>query len=209
MFNMAIPRLHEMREVIMGLFERLILPFGTKPANGWVKWRHSGIPDKEGEAREQARNKMELERHCKVCTVLSGDYFPTFNMPLYPQHPHCDCMLFSISKPTLQAVATCDVRKFSDYLFGEKYANNGKVKLFKLLGFTVNDTEYLLTEFEKQAKQKYLSGDYILGKHDQYGQHITIAITGLKSSLKGGIIIKTGWMVRPLGLITCNTPLGG
>lgn len=62
----------------MSLFERLVLPIGTKSKNGWIKWRHLGIPDEEGEAREQARNQAELQRHCKVCTVLSGDYYPGF-----------------------------------------------------------------------------------------------------------------------------------
>lgn len=191
----------------MSLFEKLILPIGTKPASGWIKWRHSDIPDEEGEEREKARDDAEENRHCKVCTVLSGDYFPTFNMPLYPQHQHCDCMLFSISTPTSQAKANCALEKFTEYVFGEKYEDNGKIKLFKQLGFTVEDSEYLKSEFEKQAKQKYLNGEYVLGNLNEYGQRITIEIK-LKSPIKNDIILKTGWMVRPLGYITCNTPLG-
>lgn len=193
----------------MSLFEKIILPIGTKPASGWVKWRHRGIPDEEGAERELARNNAELDKHCKVCTVLSGCYFPSFNMPKYPQHTHCDCMLLSISKPISQATVFCKMDKFTDFLFSEKHQNNGKLKLFRLLEFTPDDIAYLKSEYEKQALQKYLSGDYVLGKLDQYGQHITIYITGLKSSIKDDIIIKTGWMVRPLGLITCNTPYAG
>ena len=101
----------------MSLFERLILPLGIKPANGWVKWRHSGIPDEEGQEREDARDYAEADRHCKVCTVLSGCYFPSMNMPEYPQHSHCDCMLVSISKPTSQIVAFCAIEKFTGYVF--------------------------------------------------------------------------------------------
>lgn len=168
----------------MNLFERIILPIGTKPTNGRVKWKRSGIPDEEGREREDARNDAERNRHCKVCTVLSGCYFPSVNMPLYPQHPHCDCMHLSISKPTSQAVANCSMNKFTGYLFGEEYANNGKIKLFKELGFTEEDIEYLKTEMENQALKKYLSGDYVLGKLNEFGQRITISITGLKSSIK-------------------------
>lgn len=189
------------------MFERLILPIGTKPAGGWVKWKHSGIPDEEGKIRERARADAERNRHCKVCTALSGDYFPSFNMPLYPQHLYCDCMLFSVSKPVSQAVANCALTKFTEYIFGEKYKDNGKIKLFKDLGFTVGDSEYLKYEFEEQAKRKYLNGNYALGKLNEYGQRITIEIK-LSSSLKNDIILKTGWMIRPLGYITCNTPLG-
>ena len=192
----------------MGLFEKLILPIGTKPVSGWIKWGHRVIPDEEGAERELARNNAELDRHCKICTVLSGCYFPSFNMPKYPQHERCDCMLSSISKPNSQAVATCAMDKFTGYLFSEDYADNGKIKLFKELGFTVDDIDYLKIEMENQALNKYLSGDYVLGKLDRYGQRITVAITGLKSSLKNDIIIKTGWMIRPLGKITCNTPYG-
>ncbi len=191
----------------MSVFEKLIMPIGTKPTSGWVKWYHSGIPDEEGEARAAARKVAASSRHCKVCTVLSGDYFPSFNMPVYPQHRHCDCMLFSISKLTLQAKANCALEKFTEYVFGEKYKDNGKIKLFKQLGFTVEDSEYLKSELEKQAKQKYLRGDYVLGNLNEHGQRITIEIK-LKSPVKDDIILKTGWMVRPLGYITCNTPLG-
>ncbi len=54
----------------MSLFEKLILPFGTKPKSGWVKWYHKGIPDEEGEGREDARDDADENRHCKVCTVI-------------------------------------------------------------------------------------------------------------------------------------------
>ena len=64
------------------------------------------------------------------------------------------------------------------------------------------------TEFDVQAKQKYLNGDYEIGKLDEYGQRISITIT-VDSATKQNIKLVTGWMVHPLGKITCNTPLGG
>lgn len=75
------------------------------------------------------------------------------------------------------------------------------------MGFTVEDSEYLKSELETQAKQKYLNGNYVLGNLNEHGQRITIEIK-LKSPIKNDIILKTGWMIRPLGYITCNTPLG-
>ena len=191
----------------MSLFEKIILPIGTKPASGWVKWRHRGIPDEEGAERELARNNAELDKHCKVCTVLSGCYFPSFNMPKYPQHEHCDCMLASISNPNSQAVAFCAVEKFSGYVFDPENSD-GKTELFVNWGYSIEDSEFLKSEFEEQARKKYLSGNYTLNLLDKYGQRITISIT-LKNSDNNDIIFKTGWMVHPLGLITCSTPFSG
>lgn len=189
----------------MSLFERLIMPIGTKPTNGWVKWKHSGIPDEEGKYREDAREDAYVNKHCKVCTVLSGDYFPAFNMPQYPQHPYCDCLLLSISKPNSQIKSYCDIRKFTYYIFVPENSN-GKTHLFEGWGYTIEDSEYLKSEFEKQAKEKYLKGDYSLQLLNNYGQRITISIE-LKTANRN-VKIKTGWMVRPLGYITCNTPIG-
>lgn len=66
------------------------------------------------------------------------------------------------------------------------------------------DSEYLKSEYEKQAEEQYLKGNYILGKLDRYGQRITITIY-----LRNGVKMQSGWLVHPLGLITCTTPLGG
>lgn len=132
----------------MSLFEKIFLPIGTKPASGWIKWRHRGIPDEEGKEREDARNDAERNRHCKVCTVLSGCYFPSFNMPKYPQHPHCDCTLSSISKPTSQATAFCAIEKFTEYVFIPENSN-GKTEIFVNLGYGIENSEFLKSEFEE------------------------------------------------------------
>ena len=190
----------------MSFLERLIMPIGTKPSGGWIKWRHSDIPDEEGEAREKARSEAKRQKHCNVCTVLSGDYFPSFNMPHYPQHPHCDCMLLSISKPASQAIANCALAKFTGYVFLSENSK-GKTELFESWGYTLEDSEYLKYEFEEQAKEKYLKGDYVLQLLDTHGQRITIVIE-LKTT-NNNVKIKTGWMVHPLGLITCATPYSG
>ena len=94
------------------------------------------------------------------------------------------------------------------YIFGEKYTSNGKINLFKELGFAKEDSEYLKDEFDRQARECYLNGDYELGRLNEHGQRINITIK-LKSKTRESVSLVTGWMVRPLGKITCNTPLGG
>ena len=51
--------------------------------------------------------------------------------------------------------AECDIKKFSDYIFSDKYAWNGKRDLFKILGFNKDNFEYLKYEYEKQAEKVY------------------------------------------------------
>ena len=73
-----------------------------------------------------------------------------------------------------------------------------------MLGFLKEDSEYLKSEYEKQAKEQYLKGNYILGKLDRYGQRITITI-----HLRNGVKMQSGWLVHPLGVLICTTSLGG
>ena len=125
-------------------------------------------------------------------------------------HPHCDCTLNGIAKPNGKVTAICPIEKFKEYIFSdkEKYVSNGKIQLFRDLGFTKEDSEYLKMEFDVQAKNKYLSGDYEIGRLDEYGQRINITIT-VNSATRENINLVTGWMIHPLGKITCNTPLAG
>lgn len=152
--------------------------------------------------RLQYRSALALFGHCFDCTALSGCYFPENNKP--EVHTNCDCRQFSIAKPYGEVKSNCDIRKFTEYIFSEKYKDNGKLKLFGLLGFLKEDSQYLKKEYENQAKEQYLKGNYVLGKLNRYGQRITIAI-----HLHNGIELKSGWLVHPSGGITCTTPLGG
>ena len=146
--------------------------------------------------------------------MLSGCYFVKYKLPKKKVegkgllHPNCDCKLLNIQKPTNQVIADCNITKFTDYIFGEEYASNGKIKLFKELGFNKEDSEYLKQEFDRQARECYLNGDYELGRLNEHGQRINITIK-LKSKTRESINLVTGWMIRPLGKITCNTPVGG
>lgn len=173
----------------------------------WNKWHHDKVPNEEGKEREKIRKKLAQLGHCKTCTVLSGCYFVSGNTPDYPQHLHCDCLLWPIAVANDELTAYCDITKFTEYIF--RYdKSKGKTYVFEEWGFHIGDSEYLKEELERQAKAKYANGDYTLGVLDEYGQRITIIIT-LQDKQKNVRIFKTGWMVRPLGRITCNTPFTG
>lgn len=98
--------------------------------------------------------------------------------------------------------------KFVQYIFAEKYIENGKKFLFEKLGFSVEDSTFLRQEYERQAKEKYATGEYTLGVLDFRGQRINILINFAHTE-RGEITFASGWMVHPNGYITCNTPLGG
>lgn len=75
--------------------------------------------------------------------------------------------------------------------------------MFESWGYSLSDSELLKNEFEKQALEQYLKGNYILKGLDCNGQRIAIPI-----NLKG-YIFYSGWMVYPNGVIKNTTPFGG
>jgi hypothetical protein len=197
----------------MGIFDNFVFKDGEIVDNSWVKWFHWGIPDEEGSKREKMQKRLEGLGHCSSCTVLSGCYFVKSKLPEKLAdgdgllHPHCDCKLNGIAKPNGKITASCVIGKFSGYVFSEKYEKNGKKALFEGLGFRINDSEWLKAEYERQAREKYLNGDYIIrGLNPQFGQDINIVIE-LTTPTGRDVQIISGWKVHPLGVITCNTPL--
>ncbi len=71
------------------------------------------------------------------------------------------------------------------------------------------DSQWLQREFERQAKEKYESGDFTLGKLDMYGQRINIEIELPRKDEIGTVKFISGWMVYPNGRIQLATPMGG
>lgn len=161
-------------------------------SNKWIEWKHVH------------RGLL----HCQTCLVLDGCWFNYIKKPKLPLHENCHCRQIFIDKPmpNISSVAKCQLEKFKDYIFADKYAWNGKKALFEKLGFTVDDSDYLKSEYEKQAVNKYCQSDYRLGRLDKHGQRINIDIVFNKENRQ--IIFPSGWMVRPKGIITNNTPLG-
>ena len=49
--------------------------------------------------------------------------------------------------------------------------------MFEAWGYTAADSTWLMNEYIRQAKQKYISGEYTLGDLNSYGQRMNIQIT--------------------------------
>ena len=181
--------------------------FSSNTTLKWIKWFHKDIPDEPEAAREKKRLNAVKKGHCFDCTALSGCYFvdKVDTCPKHPHHPHCHCKKNPIVQPVISA--HCPVEKFSGYIWGEKYATEGKRALFERLGFGKEDSAFLKQEYERQAREKYASGQYTLGTLKYYGQYVDIAIE-FPHETRGVVTFISGWRVAPNGHISCNTPLG-
>ena len=132
--------------------------------------------------------------------------FNKLNMPRMPQHENCHCKVKTILEPLQGKIsAECKIQKFSNYVFSSKYESNGKIKLFIIMGYGIQDSEYLKNEFEKQAKIEYSKSNYILRNLDKYGQRVNIPIVLENNNKKYTIL--SGWVVRPNGKLELVTPL--
>lgn len=162
----------------------------------WVKWSH----------HSQGPNC------CQECLMLDGCWFPLENAPTWPHHPHCHCTLDPIDYTAVMtsAASHSDYGKFDPYLFNTQGRHpHGKEKLFKQWGYSVEDARWLQSEIEKQAREKYLLGDFSLGDLDKQGQRINIRVTITRRDTGEPVSFITGWMVYPNGQIQLVTPYGG
>lgn len=162
----------------------------------WVKWTHHS----------------EGKTHCEECLRLDGCWFQKEKAPSCPHHPYCHCTLDPIPYTIVvsNASAHSAYSKFDPYLFNTKGEYpHGKDKLFHEWGYTVEDTHWLQAEIERKALEKYLAGDYSLGKLDKRGQRITIRVIIPKKDGIGEVSFITGWMILPNGELKLNTPYGG
>ena len=105
-----------------------------------------------------------------------------------------------------KANATCDINKFTGYLFSDKY-DDGKKELFESWGYTIKDSEYLQQLYVSQAIQKYCDGEYVY-KGVEYYARIEIVVE-LPSNNGRVQRIKTGWSLLPQGKIKLATPFSG
>lgn len=162
----------------------------------WVKWVHQNLS----------------ENHCTECLMLNGCYFKSNNHPTHPHHPFCHCVLESISQNEVKTQATTYAKysKFNPYLFDpEKSYKHGKNKTFESWGYSISDSNWLKQEFEKQSLEKYLNGNYVLGKLNKDGQRISIRIELPRKVGSGNVSFVSGWMVYPTGELRLTTPYGG
>ena len=122
-------------------------------------------------------------------------------------HPNCHCFIIDIAKPKI--TVECPERKFKEYIFAAKGKENGKMQMFKDWGYDITDSIDLVEELERQAKEKYSNGDFILGLLNEYGQRISIQTELERKDGKGKVSFFSGWMVYPDGNIQNATPYGG
>lgn len=162
----------------------------------WVQWTHHS----------------EGKTHCEECLILDGCWFLKNNAPTWPHHPFCHCTLDPIDYAVvvLNIATQSDYSKYDPYLFdpGNCY-KHGKNKAFESWGYTIADAQWLKNEIERQAREKYASGEYTLGKLDIRGQRVNIRVTIPRNNEPGDVSFITGWMVLPNGKLKLNTPYGG
>lgn len=162
----------------------------------WVQWTHH----------------PEGKSHCDECMALDGCWFLKSKAPTWPHHPFCHCTLDPIDYTLVLLTASVhsDYSKFDPYLFDpENFYKHGKNQVFESWGYTIADAQWLKTEIETQALNKYVSGDYKLGTLNVYGQRLSIRIEIPRKDGSGMVSFITGWTVRSSGQLTLNTPLGG
>ena len=169
----------------------VVLVQKSKDTPRWVKWIHepAGI------------------LHCLECLWLDGCWFTWDNAPIWPHHEKCHCRLEAIDYLVIlmNATAYSDYSKFDPYLY---FYRHGKNKAFESWGYTVDAAKWLQAEIERQAREKYVSSDYELGKLNLRGQRINIKITIPRRDKEGTVSFITGWMVEPNGKLRLTTPYG-
>lgn len=177
--------------------------------NDWVQWVHEGTNPATTNMEKTMNiilSFLSSGKHCAKCMNINGCCFPRNNMPEYPLHPYCHCKIEPIGR--IWAIAECPIEKFDAYIF-DSIRNGGKKALFESWGYGIMDSQWLQQEFERQAKEKYESGDFSLGKSDDYGQRINIEIELPRKDKIGTVKFISGWMVYPNGVIKNATPMGG
>ena len=128
-----------------------LLPQKMAEQSNWVQWTHHS----------------EGKTHCATCLMLDGCFFTASNHPPCPHHPFCHCTLEPVDYAVvlINTSAYSDYRKFEPYLFNTTgLQTHNKEKLFKEWGYTVEDARWLQAEIERQARERYISGQYELGK---------------------------------------------
>lgn len=174
--------------------------------NGWIKWIHEGtMPSYTQEDRKTNIEYSRKTNHCAKCLNINGCCFPKNKMPDYPLHYGCHCKIESVTGINFKA--ECQIEKFTDYIFNPQI-NDGKKELFDSWGYGKMDSQWLQTEYCRQAQEKYSSGEFALNKLNDYGQRINIEITIPRKDGKGNVTFLSGWMVYPDGKILLTTPYG-
>ena len=149
--------------------------------------------------------------HCELCLKLHECWFAKEKTPKWPHHPFCHCIFVDI--PYVNVMYNCTSNaaysKFDPYLFNTNGSySHHKEDMFISWGYTVEDSNWLKAEIERQGLQKYINGKYTLNKLDCNGQRINIRVEIPRKDGSGTVSFITGCMVRPDGHIQLATPYG-
>ena len=177
--------------ILSELAEKLLNNFLSLKEDDWIQW-------------------IAQENDWKDdCDKFGDCYFIVKQMPKYPQHLKCQCRLKKIEKPIpkITARATVDIRKFTEYIFSDKYVD-GKKELFESWGYTIDDSEYLRILYISQALKEYCNGNYkYLGTND-FCVKISIQIV-IKNETEKEQIVNTVWGLGKEGELMLITPYSG
>ena len=101
------------------------------------------------------------------------------------------------------------IRIFTEHLFNaDNPQNSGKAESFEGWGYDISDSEWMVEESQRQAREKYIAGDYSLGDLDEHGQRIHIQME-IPDKVTGELrVFRTAWMARPNGELVLATPYG-
>ena len=93
----------------------------------------------------------------------------------------------------MNAEAHSEYSKYDPYLFDpENFYRHRKDLAFEKWGHTLKDADWLQKELERQAIEKYLSGEYMLGKLDRNGQRASIRVAIPRRDKEGSVSFITG-----------------
>ena len=162
----------------------------------WIKWVHRNLS----------------ENHCPECLLLDNCWFFKSKSPKWPHHPYCHCILepLSYDKVVKNAASKAEYSKFDPFLFDpENFYKHGKAKMLISWGYSIKDSNWLLKEFEKQGLEKYIAGNYQLGKLDSKAQRLNIRIELPRKDKEGTVSFDSAWQIYPDGFIRLVTPYGG
>lgn len=139
-----------------------------------------------------------------VIWLLSCNQSKPGHLPPEMLHPRCDCTCKFVSANNVRAQiqAECTIGKLNN-----AFTKKGKAHIFEAIGYTLDDPEVLIAEYERQAKEKYGRGEYIISELKDYGLIINIEI--ILSGNGKTRYIKSGWQVFPTGRIFCVTIFAG
>ena len=72
----------------------------------------------------------------------------------------------------------------------------------------MTDSEWMVEETQRQAREKYIAGDYTLGPLDKHGQRNHIQMTIPDRITGEPKVFRTAWMAGPNGKLVLVTPYG-